>query len=49
MHDITIFKHEHNGSLELSAIVYGHRVAKTYYFYSTRSALADFKHYLRGL
>jgi len=49
MHDITIFKHEHNGSLELSAIVYGHRVSQVYYYYSKRSALAEFKQYLRGL
>jgi hypothetical protein len=47
MEDISIFKN-HAGALELSAIIYGHRVAKTYYFYSRRSALADFKQYLRG-
>ena len=49
MRDIEVFKHQHNGALELSAFVYGHRVAKVYYFYSTRSALADFRQYLRGM
>lgn len=44
---ITVTKNKHNGSLELSTIHNGHLVSKTYYFFSTRAAIADFKHYLR--
>lgn len=46
--DINITKNA-NGSLELSTIHNGYRVHKTYYFYSTRAAKADFINYLRGL
>jgi uncharacterized protein (DUF1786 family) len=48
MHDITVTRHG-NGSIELSAMVYGHRVKQVYYFHTRRSALADFKQYLRGM
>ena len=46
--DITISKNKYNGALELSAIHNGYLVHKTYYFYSTRAAKADFIQYLRG-
>ena len=44
--DITVYKHKHNGSLELSAIYQGHLVRQVYYFYSQRAAIAEFKRYL---
>ena len=47
MDAITVYKHKHNGSLELSAVHHGRLVSKVYYFYSTRAAIADFKQYLR--
>lgn len=47
--NITVYKNQHNGSLELSAVHHGHLVTKQYYFYSTRAAKADFVQYLRGL
>lgn len=46
MSDITVYKHKHNGSIELSAIHNGHLVRQVYYFYSTRAAIAEFKRYL---
>jgi len=48
MLDINITKND-NGSLTLATVHDGHRVAMTYYFLSTREALADFKQYLQEL
>ena len=39
----------HNGALELSTVHYNHRVSRTYYWYSKRAALADFRAYVRSL
>lgn len=44
---ITVTKNKHNGSLELTTVYNGVLVSKSYYFYSTRAAKADFVQYLR--